>query len=425
MSSTNTTDEVYSESEIYYRQLLRQKRGVPLHHPGPQQNLPEKYQRHGVAIGDVGRISPDGIFDFFFNIYLPADHPINENDVPEDFAPLQHYIRKDIFHLDFEAGTYVSSPSAQMLNLEAPSDEFPGGEFMFICDAPHGALLALPHGAHLEKLENLENMRQYVAKNAESWYRYINDVRGRGLVNGVLYLVTGWEKSPSWGMASFHSVREEFQLMFKPTMGADSAYNYRWKGIPGRKNPAHMKSFKHSETDTPLNQTTFVHGFSISLGGGIWARLFGDVGICQNVDFPFDSSGDPAFRSHSVGSSLFSWSLNFFSGGGATGSQQRAAREGDVFISDSSLTSKSFHPSGLINHFLLHKAPHATVVMSHDDDWRDILYDDGTDSIVEHPRELLQQINDQFDVVDKNGAIFFVSKSRIDEPDNTPYGCGS
>ncbi|KAJ7757754.1 hypothetical protein DFH07DRAFT_699793, partial [Mycena maculata] len=193
--------EAYSESEIYCSQLLRQKRGVPLHRPSPQRNLPQEYQRSGVTIGDVGRITPDGELDFFFNIYLPANDPINGDDVPEDFSPLEPYAQKDVFHADFEPGDHVSSPSAQKLDLESPSEYVVN--FVFNCEASQGAILALPHGAHLEKLENLGKMQEYAAKNAESWYRYINDVRGRGLTNGALYLVTGCEKSPSWGMASF------------------------------------------------------------------------------------------------------------------------------------------------------------------------------------------------------------------------------
>jgi hypothetical protein len=94
----NIMDE-NSESELYCNQLLRRKRGFPLYVPGPPQNLPAEYQRNGVAIGDVGRITPEGIFDFFFNIYLPASHPINDNDVPDKFCPLPHYASKDIFDL--------------------------------------------------------------------------------------------------------------------------------------------------------------------------------------------------------------------------------------------------------------------------------------------------------------------------------------
>ncbi|KAJ7471527.1 hypothetical protein B0H11DRAFT_1371391 [Mycena galericulata] len=373
LPSANPLDEAYSESEIYHGQLLRQKRGVPLHRPGPQRNLPEEYQRKGVAIGDIGRITPDGEFDFFFNIYLPAGHPVNDNDVPDDFAPLEKYLRRDLFHTDFEPGDYVCSPSVQKVDLESSSDESPGAEFLFSCEAPQGAILALPHGARLEKLANLESMKQHVAKNAESWYTYINDVRGRGLANGDLYLVTGCEKSSSWGMASFHSIHEEFQLTFKPTADANAAYKYRWKGIHGRKNPARTKTSKPA---LMINQTTFVHGFSISLGGGIWARVFGDVGICENLDLPLDASrgGDPGSRSHDGGSSFFSWSFGFL-GGATAGGKHRAAGDADIFISEQSPTSKIFHPSQIINRFLLHKVPHARVAMSHDDDWRDILYD--------------------------------------------------
>jgi hypothetical protein len=106
-------DDTFSESEIYCNQLVRRKRGFPLYVPGPQPNCPAEYQKTGVSIGDVGRITEEGIFDFFFNIYLPADHPINNNDVPEDFAPLRHYFSKDVLDLPYRPGNYVSTSSVQ------------------------------------------------------------------------------------------------------------------------------------------------------------------------------------------------------------------------------------------------------------------------------------------------------------------------
>jgi hypothetical protein len=130
-------------------------------------------------------------------------------------------------------------------------------------------VLALPHGSHLKKLENLDPIREYAAAHAESWYKYINGPRGRGLANGSMYLVNGWEKAQSWGMASFHSINstERFQLVFKPTTRTNSVRQYRWRG-----NPAEKKSYDPSPiTGGPLNQTTFIHGLSISLGTTIWA----------------------------------------------------------------------------------------------------------------------------------------------------------
>ncbi|KAJ6483875.1 hypothetical protein DFH09DRAFT_949477, partial [Mycena vulgaris] len=338
--SVNTTD-AYAESEIYCSQLLRQRRGFPLYSPGPQRNLPEEYQQCGVSIGDVGCVTPEGIFDFFFNIYLPADHPINANDVPDDFSPLAPYARRDLFCEDYEPGNYVSTPS---VHLDFSSEnEFPGGEFIFQCEAPHGAVLALPHGAHLEKLGNLGRMRQYAGQNAESWYKYVNGAqrRGRGLTNGSLYLVTGCEKSRSWGMASFSGVREKvFQLQFKPTEGAETAYNYRWRGTNARI----KKGFNSSPIDaTTLNQTTFIHGLSISLGTGLWGRLFGNVKICEIVDYQLgNAAGNSASRSQ--GPSVFSWSFGSLGAGSTSGGNTMRAENEDVLVSDVASISKVLDP---------------------------------------------------------------------------------
>jgi hypothetical protein len=114
----NIVDGTFSESEIYCSQLLRQKRGFPLYDPEPRQTLPQEYQRGGVAIGDVGRITPEGAFDFFFNIYLPADHPINNNNVPENFCPLPLYESLDVYDRSYRPGHHVSTPSVQRLDPE-------------------------------------------------------------------------------------------------------------------------------------------------------------------------------------------------------------------------------------------------------------------------------------------------------------------
>jgi hypothetical protein len=178
-------------------------------------------------------------------------------------------------------------------------------------------------------------MREYAAANAESWYRYINGPRGRGLANGLLYLVTGWEKAQSWGMASFYSVSNELQLAFRPTRKANSPPQYRWSG-----NPAQKKSYDPSPiSDRPLNQTTFIHGLSISLGTTIFGRLFGTVGIREIVESQLGSARGTSM-SPSQGSSLFAWTLRFL-GGGATGGKQYVGQNGPVLLSDLSPISKA------------------------------------------------------------------------------------
>ncbi|KAJ7759344.1 hypothetical protein DFH07DRAFT_715414, partial [Mycena maculata] len=181
----------------YSSRLLRRGRGFPLYVPGPQ-----RHHHGGVAIGDVGRINSEGIFDFFFNIFLCAD--CNANYVPEDFSPLTQYDSRDVVHHEYAAGEYVSTSSVQKVHS------------IFDCTPPDGAVLAIPLGSHLEKLEHLESMRRYAIKNAESWYKYVNGARGRELTNGSLYLITGCEKSRSWGIAAFQDLTTGtgFQLSF-------------------------------------------------------------------------------------------------------------------------------------------------------------------------------------------------------------------
>ncbi|KAJ7820954.1 hypothetical protein B0H14DRAFT_1339426 [Mycena olivaceomarginata] len=108
MMSPDSEPRVYSESRMYSDLLLCQGRGFPLYRPEPQKNLPDQYQRTGIAIGDVGTVTVEGDFDFFFNIYLEADNPINAN-VPQDFVPLLPYLSVDIKHYGFDPGNHVST----------------------------------------------------------------------------------------------------------------------------------------------------------------------------------------------------------------------------------------------------------------------------------------------------------------------------
>jgi hypothetical protein len=111
-------DDTFSESEIYCNQLLRRKRGFPLYDPGPQESLPPEYRVSGVAFGDVGSITPEGSFDFFFNIFLPANHPINNNNVPENFCPIQSNTSVEVYNKHYGPGNYVSTSSVQRLDPE-------------------------------------------------------------------------------------------------------------------------------------------------------------------------------------------------------------------------------------------------------------------------------------------------------------------
>ncbi|KAJ6512779.1 hypothetical protein C8R45DRAFT_857050, partial [Mycena sanguinolenta] len=407
--NTSSFPAVYSESENYCSQLLRQGRGFPLFVPGPQTNLPAQYRTRGVAIGDVGRITAEGSFDFFFNIYLPANHPINAN-VPEGFVPLSPYDPIDVVPLDFDPGNYISSRTVTRTKVDDKFLKFPGGDFVFSCREPTGAVLTLPHGAHLEKLENLESMRRYAGEHAESWYKYVNVTRGRRLVNGHLYLVSGWEKAPSWGMASFHdvSLQNEFKISFGPTEDAVNGYKYRWNGAH-----CHYKQADSPLVEgTPLNQTTFIHAFAISVGERIWEKLFG-VQVCQQVDSStfLDKSGR-SFIPYGSGGSSFMW-FSFSGNGTSSGGKQCAAPPavGNGIVTDAFPAPKVVHPSQIIHERIFREVPRATVVITHDDDWRYVFKDDGMQTLGQTVSELQQAIFYRFEILEEDGAVFLKAKS--------------
>jgi hypothetical protein len=106
--------------------------------------------------------------------------------------------------------------------------QFPSQEFRFNCVGPKGAIWVLLHGAHMQRLRNLDSVQRYAIEHAHSRYKYINGVRGCELWNGSLYLITGCKKLQSWGIALFKDIspQQEFNLSFKPTSGD----RYPWEG---------------------------------------------------------------------------------------------------------------------------------------------------------------------------------------------------
>jgi hypothetical protein len=106
------------DSEVYARLLMSKRQGFPLWVPQPPDNLPDQYRRNGASIGDVGIITSGGIFEFLFNICLPANDPINGNHVPNNFRPLEPPEPIDILkvRVAYNPGTHVASGSIERLH---------------------------------------------------------------------------------------------------------------------------------------------------------------------------------------------------------------------------------------------------------------------------------------------------------------------
>jgi len=156
--------------DIYYRHLAAKGRGLPLWLPEPSSTLPNVYRRQGISIGDVGIITNSGGFDFMFNICLPADHPINQDGLPEGFSPLfPPLCPSDIYkHMDFKPNSYLASASVSVQSSREIDSSYVYllidrcqsltrrgcRRITFESSASEGAILIMPHGAHTESLNN-------------------------------------------------------------------------------------------------------------------------------------------------------------------------------------------------------------------------------------------------------------------------------
>ncbi|KAJ7697988.1 hypothetical protein B0H14DRAFT_2549274, partial [Mycena olivaceomarginata] len=367
----NIVDETFSQSQIYSNQLLRLRRGFPLYIPGPSEILPDEYRTSGVQIGDVGTVTPEGLFECFFNIYLPVDNPTNLGNVPDDFCPLQNYKESDLLIIHQAPGNYVSTSLVHkivhdtQLNLFFfACSQFPGGHFIFSCRPPQGAVLVLPHGAELKKLKNIQTVREYAQRYAKTWYAYLKRTKGLMVNNGSLYLITGCEKVMSWGMATYHSTwdTDEFQASFRPIQ-TNANPQYQWMGN-GRFPVQHQHYNRPSVNNHTSNQTVFIHGLSISLGVGIWNHLFNPVKVTTIEEYLLGSATTrikSTFQPTLLSSSLLG------SAGGTSPSDRQKIQ--NAILAESPRAKKIFHPGRLINDYMLYKMPESAVVITHDDDW--------------------------------------------------------
>lgn len=205
-------------------------------------------------------------------------------------------------------------------------------EITFESFASEGAILTMPQGAHAEDLANISQFRQYFSANAESWYSYINNIRGREARNGDVRLVIGCDKTSSWGMATFSNPKaQDVRLKFKPTSGGVSRQTYEWEYsamVDARvgPDPDEMEELRSTDdsgiSSVYKNQCLFnVRTLNATLRDDVWKGLKLDFETTMDVQFdsytnPYgpSSSTNPSTSSNLTGSS----SSNSTTMGGST-----------------------------------------------------------------------------------------------------------
>ncbi|KZP15418.1 hypothetical protein FIBSPDRAFT_750151, partial [Athelia psychrophila] len=171
--------------------------GYPLYYPEPLDNLSLELRKRGISIGDVGHVTPEGRFHFAFNIFTPQTNTaINHFGTPIRF---HHLVLRDI------SRSRNKHPEKSALKIEGKSTTSPVEfkiNYNFATSTSESALLTMPHGAMGEDYDRIKDIRAYSIENAPSWYTFINGTLGREAPNGSLYVVTGCDKSATWGIAT-------------------------------------------------------------------------------------------------------------------------------------------------------------------------------------------------------------------------------
>ena len=159
----------------------------------------------------------------------------------------------------------------------------------FECSGSDGAVLTMPQGAYREDLKNISRFKDYALTHAESWYEYANGPCGREIGNGELHVVTGCDKTTTWGIATYSHLQSKrpkgsvtmlsFEAVGTECHGRRPSYpTYAW----GYKGTAEAKV--GPETDelmdlwipgsAPLrNQCTFIRFLTPALDEDNWECL--------------------------------------------------------------------------------------------------------------------------------------------------------
>ncbi|KDR69302.1 hypothetical protein GALMADRAFT_927473 [Galerina marginata CBS 339.88] len=410
--------------DIYFWHLILQGRGLPLWIPGPDQNLEIQYQREGVAIGDFGIITPSGSFDFLFNICLPHDHPFNPPELPEDFTPLLLSGRDTRKYSEFEEGSFLSSASVKRSGSGA------AGALTFESSASEGAILTMPLGSISEDVTVFAKFRKYLAANAERCYRFILGVLEREPRNGEVLLVTGWDKTRAWGMATFSKATAQqapVRLQFLPTEQENAGITYNWasseyavvRAGPGAREKARISMADPAQEGAEYdNQCLFIRTMNVNLQGDVWKKLESEFGLAE-ADRPSNPFYIPEPRMTRQG--------NNHASGPSSQPPSTPAPESTAMYTVAAYatedvqtpilhaypaqllkTTRTEPPTKGINEMLLKLRPNARMAITEDNDWISVLRED--DIVFPTAEQLFKRIMGSCDIFEDGDAVFLRQK---------------
>ena len=356
--SSQSQNSSQKSNDIYERHLTLKERGFPLWVPEPNQVLHLNYRRTGVRIGDVGIITHSGAFSFLFNICLPHNDPVNPRKLPDHFSPISPPIEDDDIEKFgvFKNGSHLASTSVKrsqngstiscvriLIHISELRTLSLYSDIVFESSASEGAILTMPRGARSEDLGNLTTFREYVAANVANWYRYVNGPRGREAKNGDVRLVVGFDKTTSWGIATFANQTQQNLNCCRLKFGPSDTNSYTWSysGVADVKAGPDADEIDELKIDSDPpdvqfeNQCLFVRTLNATLADDIWAEIHSSSGSIavdsRNSQYPRVKNYSNSNRPHSNNPDTGS---NFSTSQGAQSGTQRRLQDVDISSSE-------------------------------------------------------------------------------------------
>ncbi|KAF9061731.1 hypothetical protein BDP27DRAFT_1428652 [Rhodocollybia butyracea] len=379
-----------SDNELYSQLLLPKKRGFPLWDPKPDVHLPDAYRAMGTSIGDVGYLDGDGTFNYLFNVCCLADDEVNVAGVPDGFRRLDVGPR-DIRESEYDPASCIAShPSSVVQNviprqteeeqIQGVPDEV-GAGLVIKCHSSKGALLMLPEGGKRIDHKDVAQFRTYAKDYGKSWFSYTHQSSAQSL-----YLVTGCDKVRAWGMACFSDAVGQVHLELVPRAPGDGGARPKYRFT--RKDFAATCSGADGKLQ---NQCVFLRGHRITLRKNplhrkerVQVSAFPGLDISdgnlksKGQNSSPSSSGLKRYFSGSSSGTGGSENLNSIRSGSHPSSQHSGSTEGNKASdsdSDDSLyfRAEPYHPSDVLNRWILSRHPEVDIAITHDDDWMGVI----------------------------------------------------
>ncbi|KAG6369268.1 hypothetical protein JVT61DRAFT_15513 [Boletus reticuloceps] len=371
-----------STPQHVYAANLKQEFGYPLRTPKPNSRLGQPYVKEGLQIGDVGFVDDDGEFIWLFNSKFPLSDSDKLEKLPEEFhnrtlTPPDTFIEfpEPVLKHGFDPETVFTFGVERNLLPERQRR----ATYEFTATSKTGAILILPGGATLSKLEDkqkLKEFRQHATKYALQWCQYAE--------RDSLYLITAAYKTKTWTLGSFYEGLPGKEILVHQQSGENTTV-YRWEH---QFNVHHRQGPGDNDGD---NQTVLVQGFRITMRWD-WLRMI------ERVERPERWFARVLATFWPIRKSL------------------RWLSQTKIEHVPTRNLSQPVHPLDVINRVLLDKNPRAKVAVTHDNAWIEMLENGLSHADLMQEDRVREFIQDRYtwDLDPEHSAVYLRSK-----PENT------